>query len=173
MRLQQLIGLAVYNVENGKQVGKVLDVILNEDWTISGIELEGRQMFSSSVKAVPWEEIVAYGEDAVMIRNQQAVRKWEAENIQLTFTSGNGKLKELPVLTKDGTMIGYVADVYFEQELGNTITGIEVSDGFLSDLMEGRKLLPYIPGMIKGENAIMVPPNSEQRLEKTMNSVNG
>lgn len=173
MRLQQLIGLAVYNVENGKQVGKVLDVILNEDWTISGIELEGRQMFSSSVKGVPWEEIVAYGEDAVMIRNQQAVRKWEAENIQLTFTSGNGKLKELPVLTKDGTMIGYVADVYFEQELGNTITGIEVSDGFLSDLMEGRKLLPYIPGMIKGENAIMVPPNSEQRLEKTMNSVNG
>ncbi|WP_110931816.1 PRC-barrel domain-containing protein [Paenibacillus bouchesdurhonensis] len=173
MRLQDMIGLSVFDVEGGKQVGKVLDVMLNEDWTISGITLEGKVMFSSSCKVVLWEDIVAYGEDAVMIRNQQAVRRWEAENIQLTFISGNGKLKELPVLTEDGTMIGYVADVYFEQDLGNTITGIEISDGFISDLMEGRKMLPFIPGMTKGENAIMVPPNSEQRLDKTMNSING
>lgn len=173
MRLQDMIGLSVFDVEGGKQVGKVLDVMLNEDWTISGIALEGKVIFSSNCKVVLWEDIVAYGEDAVMIRNQQAVRRWEAENIQLTFISGNGKLKELPVLTEDGTMIGYVADVYFEQDLGNTITGIEISDGFISDLMEGRKILPFIPGMTKGENAIMVPPNSEQRLDKTMNSING
>ncbi|GAA0138061.1 hypothetical protein YSY43_49020 [Paenibacillus sp. YSY-4.3] len=168
-----MIGLAVFEVEAGKQVGKVLDIMLNEDWTISGITLEGRAMFSGSSKVVLWEDIVAYGEDAVMIRNQQAVRKCGAENIQLTFISGNGKLKDLPVLTEDGTMIGYVADVYFEQNLGNTITGIEISDGFISDLMEGRKTLPFMPGITKGENAIMVPPNSEQRLEKTMNSING
>ncbi|WP_055105161.1 PRC-barrel domain-containing protein [Paenibacillus ihumii] len=173
MRLQDMIGLSVFDVEGGKQVGKVLDVVLNEDWTISGIVLEGKAMFSSNCKVVPWEDIVAYGEDAVMIRNQQAVHRWGAENIQLTFVSGNGKLKELPVLTEDGTMIGYVADVYFDQDLGNTITGIEISDGFISDLMEGRKILPLIPGMTKGENAIMVPPNSEQWLEKTMNSING
>lgn len=168
-----MIGLAVFEMEGGKQVGKVLDVMLNEDWTISGITLEGKTMFSTSSKVVLWEDIVAYGEDAVMIRNQQAVRKCGAENIQLTFISGNGKLKELPVLTEDGTRIGTVADVYFEQNLGNTITGIEISDGFISDLMEGRKVLPFMPGMTKGENAIMVPPNSEQRLEKTMNSING
>ncbi|WHX48017.1 PRC-barrel domain-containing protein [Paenibacillus woosongensis] len=173
MRLQDMIGLAVFEVEGGKQVGKVLDVMLNEDWTISGITLEGKTMFSTSSKVVLWEDIVAYGEDAVMIRNQQAVRKCGAENIQLTFISGNGKLMELPVLTEDGTMIGTVADVYFEQNLGNTITGIEISDGFISDLMEGRKILPLTPGITKGENAIMVPPNSEQRLEKTMNSING
>ncbi|AZK46569.1 PRC-barrel domain-containing protein [Paenibacillus lentus] len=171
MRLQDMIGLSVFDVEGGKQVGKVLDVMLNEDWTISGITLEGKALFSSNCKVVLWEDIVAYGEDAVMIRNQQAVRRWEAENIQLTFISGNGKLKELPVLTEDGTMIGYVADVYFEQNLGNTITGIEISDGFISDLMEGRKVLPFTPGMTKGENAIMVPPNSEQRLDQTMNSI--
>jgi len=168
-----MIGLSVFDVESGKQVGKVLDVMLHQDWSISGITLEGKAMFSSSIKVVFWEDIVAYGEDAVMIRNQQAVRKCGAENIQLTFISGNGKLKELPVLTEDGTMIGTVADVYFDQDLGNTITGIEISDGFISDLREGRKILPFMPGMIKGENAIMVPPNSEQRLEKTMNSING
>ncbi|GJM84228.1 hypothetical protein HMSSN139_67240 [Paenibacillus sp. HMSSN-139] len=101
-----------------------------------------------------------------MIRNQQAVRKWEAEHIQNTFLTGNGKLKELPVLTEDGIRLGHVTDVYFEHELGNTITGIEISDGFFTDLMEGRKLLPFMPEMTRGENAIMVPLGSEQLLEK-------
>ncbi|GIO44762.1 PRC-barrel domain-containing protein [Paenibacillus apis] len=165
MKLQELTGLAVFDVEDGKQVGDVLDVLLNEQWNIVGILLEGKQMFSASVKVVFWDDIIAYGEDAVMIRNRQAIRKWDAENIQLTFLSGNGKLKELPVLTGDGTMLGHVCDVYFDQEMGNTITGIEISDGLISDLMEGRKVLPYIDGMIKGENAIMVPPNSDELLE--------
>lgn len=173
MKLQEMIGLSVFDIEDGKQIGKVSDFLLDTGWKITGIQLEGKAMFSSSIKAVLWEDIVAYGEDAVMIRNQQAIRKVEAENIQLTFASGNGRMKELPVLTEDGTMIGHVSDVYFDQEMGNTITGIEVSDGFISDLMEGRKVLPFTPEMTKGENAIIVPPNSEQRLENPMNSVNG
>ncbi|WP_410772553.1 PRC-barrel domain-containing protein [Fontibacillus sp. BL9] len=173
MKLQEMVGLAVFDVQDGKQIGKVLDFLLDENWSITGIQLEGKAMFSSTIKVVLWEDIVAYGEDAVMIRNQQAIRKQEAENIQFTFLSGNGKLKELPVLTEDGILIGNVTDVYFDHEMGNTITGIEVSDGFISDLMEGRKVLPFTPEMSKGENAIMVPPNSEQRLENAMNSVNG
>lgn len=166
MRVQEMIGLAVFDLERGKRVGKVLDILLNNDWSIAGIQLENRFMWNSSVKVVLWDDIVAYGEDAVMIRNQQAVRKWRAENIQTTFLSGNGKLKELPVFTEDGIRVGHVTDVYFEHELGNTITGIEISDGFFTDLMEGRKMLPFMPEMTRGENAIMVPPNSEQMLEK-------
>lgn len=165
MKFQEMIGLKVFDLNNGKQVGKVLDILLNEDWSISGIQLKGKSMFSSNIKAVLWEDIVAYGEDAVMIRNQQAIRKWDAENIQLTYLTGGSKLRELPVLTGDGIIIGYVSDVYFDQEMGNTITGIEISDGFISDLVEGRKMLPFISEMTKGENVIMVPPGSEERLE--------
>lgn len=161
-----MIGLTVYDVEHGKKVGKVVDILLDHNWSIVGIQLENRLFWNSSVKAVRWEDIVAYGEDAVMICNQQAVRKWRAENIQNTFLTGNGKLKELPVLTEDGIRLGEVSDVYFEHELGNTITGIEISDGFFTDLMEGRKLLPFMPEMTRGENAIMVPLGSEQLLEK-------
>lgn len=165
LKFQEMIGLNVFDLDNGKQVGKVLDILLNEDWTISGIQLKGKRLFSSNIKAVLWEDIVAYGEDAVMIRNQQAITQWDAENIQLTYLAGGNKLKELPVLTGDGIIIGYVSDVYFDQEMGNTITGIEISDGFISDLVEGRKMLPFIPEMTKGENVIMVPPGSQERLE--------
>lgn len=166
MRMQEMIGLPVFDVENGKQVGKVLDIMLNNDWSIIGIQLEGRWMFASSMKVVLWNDIIAYGEDAVMIRNQQAVQMWKAENIQNTFLPYTSKLRELPVLTEGGIQLGHVTDVYFEHELGNTITGIEISDGFFTDLMEGRKMLPFMPEMTRGENVIMVPPNSEQLLER-------
>ena len=64
-----------FDVEDGKQVGKIQDFIVNDDWEIEGIELENKGLFTNHVKMVQWEDIVAYGEDAVMIRNQQAVRK--------------------------------------------------------------------------------------------------
>lgn len=173
MKLQEMIGLAVFDVENGKEIGKIHDFILDDNWLITGLELEGRALFSSYVKSVAWEDVVAYGEDAVMIRSQEAVRKLGAGDIALTYLSGKRKLKDMQVLTEDGVLLGRISDVYFEQEQGNTILGLEISDGFVSDLIEGRKWLPCTTEMAVGEHAVMVPPMSEQRLEKAINSVNG
>ncbi|GIP24934.1 hypothetical protein J23TS9_00640 [Paenibacillus sp. J23TS9] len=173
MKFQELIGLAVFDVEEGKEIGKISDVMISEDWKIQALELEGKGFFSSSAKSVSWEDIMAYGEDAVMIRNQQAVRKTGADDIHYTYLLGKNKFKDLNVLTEDGVLLGKVTDVYFDQEMGNTILGLEISDGFVSDLMEGRKWLPLTQDMSIGKNAIMVPPMSEERLEKTIHSVNG
>lgn len=173
MKLQEMIGLAVFDVEDGKQVGKIQDFIVNDDWEIEGIELENKGLFTNHVKIVQWQDIVAYGEDAVMIRNQQAVRKTGADDIKYTYLLGRSKLKEMSVLTEEGLLLGRVSDVYFDQELGNTIIGIEITDGFVSDLIEGRKWLPCTSNMSIGESAIMVPSLSEQRLENAIHSVNG
>lgn len=173
MKLQEMIGLAVFDVEDGKQVGKIQDFIVNDDWEIEGIELENKGLFTNHVKIVQWQDIVAYGEDAVMIRNQQAVRKMGADDIKYTYLLGRSKLKEMSVLTEEGLLLGRVSDVYFDQELGNTIIGIEITDGFVSDLIEGRKWLPCTSDMSIGESAIMVPSLSEQRLENAIHSVNG
>ncbi|MGO4528832.1 PRC-barrel domain-containing protein [Paenibacillus sp. 2TAF8] len=173
MKLQEMIGLAVFDVEDGKQVGKIQDFIVNDDWEIEGIELENKGLFTNHVKMVQWEDIVAYGEDAVMIRNQQAVRKTGADDIKYTYLLGRSKLKEMSVLTEEGLLLGRVSDVYFDQEMGNTIIGIEITDGFVSDLIEGRKWLPCTSDMSIGESAIMVPSLSEQRLENAIHSVNG
>ncbi|MDO7908112.1 PRC-barrel domain-containing protein [Paenibacillus sp. JX-17] len=173
MKLQEMIGLAVFDVEDGKQIGKVHDFVLTADWKIEAIELEGKGLFSAQVKIVRWEDIVAYGEDAVMIRNQQAVRKAGADDIQYTYMLGSSKLKDLSVLTEEGVNLGHVSDVYFEQEMGNQILGLEISDGFVSDLIDGRRWLSCTSDMVIGENAVMVPPLSEQRLEKAIHSMNG
>ncbi|MBO2943380.1 PRC-barrel domain-containing protein [Paenibacillus sp. F411] len=173
MKLQEMIGLAVFDVENGKEIGKIHDFILDEQWNITGFELEGKALFSSHVKTVSWDNIEAYGEDAVMIRSEEVIEKTDADQIPYTYLLGRRKLKEMQVLTEDGMLLGRISDVYFEQEQGNKVLGLEISDGFVSDLIEGRRWLPCTPEMSIGESAVMVPPLSEQRLEKAINSVNG
>ncbi|OAB40740.1 PRC-barrel domain-containing protein [Paenibacillus antarcticus] len=164
MKLQEMIGISVYDVEEGKEIGKVCDFILDAHWTIVSFELERKALFSKMVNTIDWSDIVAYGEDAVMIRNQQAVRKTKADNIQLTYSLGKKKLKDLPVITEDGLTLGRISDVYIDQEVGNTIVGLEISDGFVTDIIEGRKWLPCTSDMVVGEDAVIVPPMSEERL---------
>lgn len=168
-----MIGLSVLEVEKGKQVGKVKDFLLTETWEIQGLELEGKRLFSSTVKTVLWNDVIAYGEDAVMIVNKQAVRQTEAVDIQHTFLNGNGKVRDLPVVTANGTRLGSVTDVYFDPKMGNTMIGLEISDGFISDLMEGRRWLRYSADMKIGQDAVIVPEHCEQHLEKIITLVNG
>jgi len=164
LKLQEMIGISVYDVEEGKEIGKVCDFILDAHWTIVSFELERKALFSKMVNTIDWSDIVAYGEDAVMIRNQQAVRKTKADNIHLTYSLGKKKLKDLPVITEDGLTLGRISDVYINQEVGNTIVGLEISDGFVTDIIEGRKWLPCTSDMVVGEDAVIVPPMSEERL---------
>ncbi|NMO96773.1 PRC-barrel domain-containing protein [Paenibacillus lemnae] len=173
MKLQEMIGLSVFDVENGKEIGKIHDFILDEEWNIIGFELEGKTLFSSHVKTVSWDNIEAYGEDAVMIRNEESIEKTDADQIPFTYLLGRRKLKDMQVLTEEGMLLGRISDVYFEQEQGNKVLGLEISDGFVTDLIEGRRWLPCTSEMSIGESAVMVPSLSEQRLEKAINSVNG
>jgi len=168
LKMQGMIGLAVFDIEDGKQLGKIHDFILGEDWSVQGFELEGKALFSLQVRTVLWEDIVSHGEDAIMIRNQQSVRQVAADDIKHTFLLGDNKIKDMPVLTNEGARLGYVSDVYFNPELGKSITGIEISDGFISDLIGGRKWLPVSSQIAFGESAILAPEASNERLEECL-----
>ncbi|AOZ91862.1 PRC-barrel domain-containing protein [Paenibacillus crassostreae] len=173
MKLQEMLGLPVFDIEQGKKIGKIHDFMLGNNWTILGIELERKVLYSKMSNTISWEDIIAYGEDAIMIRNQLAVRKMKAVDIQLSYALGKKKLCDLPVITEDGLMLGRISDVYFDQKMGNTIIGLEISDGFVTDIIEGRKWLPCTSNMIIGESSVLVPSMSEGCLDNAIHSVNG
>ncbi len=71
--------------------------------------------------------------------------------------SGDRKLKGRPVIKASGRELGWVEDVYFREEMG-TLIGYELSDGFLSDVLSGRKVLK--PGALHltwGKDVIIAP----------------
>ncbi|WP_410514387.1 PRC-barrel domain-containing protein [Paenibacillus sp. BR2-3] len=173
MKLQDMIGLAVFEVEEGQEIGKIVDFVVDSSLTITGIELESKSFFTNHVKVVAWKDIVAYGEDAVMIASKESIQKEDTDQIPHTYLLGKNKLKDLQVVTTTGTIIGRISDVYFDQKMGNTIVALEISDGLVTDLIEGRKWLPCSEEISISEDAVLVPAMSEERLQKAINIVNG
>ncbi|UVI28069.1 PRC-barrel domain-containing protein [Paenibacillus spongiae] len=164
IKLQHLIGLPVLEVDAGKQVGHVKDAWFDEHWQLGGIVLDAGRRFLSSMKTVLWNDVLICGEDAILIMNEASVRKAEPAEIQRSFHTGPVRLKDLPVITIDGEQLGRVSDVYFNEIQGTQIVGYELTDGFIADVMEGRKWLPVPTDpdtVMLGENAIIVPAGSE------------
>lgn len=142
------------DLSNGKQIGKAMDVIFDSDWQIQGILLEQGSWFQKS-RYIPISHIHAIGDDAVTIHHEQQTSTLELGEYY-SLTTGPRKVKGIPVLTANGHQLGMVEDVYFLEEVG-TIIGYELSDGFLSDIKEGRRTLKRPNKTTFGEDAIIVP----------------
>ncbi len=168
IKLQQLIGLPVIVLQTGKRVGTVKDAWFDEHWQLKGLVIGYSGWIGNAMKAIGWSEVVSCGKDAVIITGKEAIIRMKQSQIKRAFYTGITRMKDLPVVTVQGVQLGRVSDVYFYPFQGTQIIGYELTDGFVSDLMEGRKWLraPEEPGQIKlGEDAIIVPAISEAELE--------
>ena len=156
MKLLELIGLPVYEIQSGKRLSKVKDIWMSDKWEITHLELVKSSLYSRTIPVVTWEHVTACGEDAVMLESQSHLLHYKSSQAEpyRTFLEGPQRIKEMPILTTAGIQLGWVADVYFQPHMGNTITGLEISDGLLSDLIEGR--IQYEGTGHIGEHAIIV-----------------
>ncbi|TXK79322.1 PRC-barrel domain-containing protein [Paenibacillus sp. N3.4] len=164
-KAHDLIGLPVLTVDSGKQIGQVKDLMIDPEWNICGIVLEVKHWFST-LRYISWEEILAAGEDAVTIPNNNVIHEFEHVEHCHALLEGSRKLKGLPVITVGGHKLGMVDDVYLDQNWGKQIVGYELSEGFVSDLKEGHRWLPMPDSAIKGEDAIIVPVHCAQEVEE-------
>jgi len=167
IKLQQLIGLPVVDLHTGGQVGKAKDAWFDEHWTMQGIVVESARRLAPKDRIVPWSKVASCGEDAILIDGGDAVVPKDKSAAGRGFQTGQPKLRDLPVITVQGAQLGRVSDVYFEPIQGTQIVGYELTDGFISDLLEGRKWLrtpEESDAVLLGEDAIIVPACCEAQL---------
>jgi uncharacterized protein YrrD len=170
-RAQDIIGLPVIAVKKGKQIGKVRDIMIDSEWNACGILLEHKRWFSSP-KYVAWEDLISVGDDAVMLGSEDAVHSEEEKFPEVILWNGSHrKIHGMPVVTVNGHQLGIIEDVYFGENMGRKIVGYELTDGLISDLREGRKWLPAPEQVTLGEDAVIVPVQSEQDLKENLTSI--
>jgi uncharacterized protein YrrD len=160
LRAQDVIGLPVFDLGCGEQIGKVVDILFDVNWQVQGVALELGSWFQKD-RYIPISDICAFGEDAVTVRELHHSSGQKTKDFY-RLTTGHNKIKGLPVLTVNGHQLGMVEDVYFMEEVG-TIIGYELSDGFISDIREGRRKLTRPAKTTFGKDAIIVsiqPPSS-------------
>lgn len=169
-RVRDVIGLPVLCLQTGKQFGTVKDILFGDDWQVEVVLLENRYWFSE-VTCIFWKDVIALGDDAITVNNEEAISHFnDSYQTYTSFVSGNRKVKGMPVVTMNGQHLGIVDDVYLEPRMGKKVVGYELTEGFITDLKEGRKWLPLPDSVTMGEDAIIVPVHCIESLAEMVKS---
>ena len=75
-------------------------------------------------------------------------------------------LKGLRVFTRKGSEVGYIEDVLFDYRTGR-IECLELSDGFLQDFIDGRKLMPLIGKVEFAEEHLLVSREAVEEMKES------
>ena len=156
-KAKNLIGLKAISQHEGKELGKVQDLLFSQDSSqLLGLLMDERGLFGfSDATAIPFAQVREIGTHAVMVPNGEAKIKVhsmpaiaEAYDNELTLTS-----KQLT--TDKGETLGKISDLYLD-DLGNVV-GYEVSGGLFSDAFSGKRYLDAPSDVTIGENVILMP----------------
>jgi uncharacterized protein YrrD len=147
-----LKGLPVYEMQKGKKIGEVCDLNISTDGLVKGLIIKKDGIFKKS-QTIDIQDVSSFGWDGVMIENDQAIKAL-TQTPDYTLQH-HQQLQGKIVMTTEGEKLGILEDVYFMEELG-TIVGYEISDGFFSDITEGKQVVKTSESPAIGEDAIIV-----------------
>lgn len=164
-KANDVIGLPVLDLEAGEERGVVRDVLFGEDLKFEGLLVEVKAMFRRG-RFIPSHLIHAIGHDYVTIANEEMLQPIHGIDHLTGVKTGHAKVMGKPLITANGQRLGQVEDIYFQAEFGSII-GYELSDGLLSDIMEGRKAVKHVEQTKIGEDAIILPTTSTSLMETT------
>lgn len=160
-KARELVGLPVVDLTGGEQLGEVRDVLFAATGRFHSLLLErGGLLFAA--KVLPKTSIHKIGQDAVTTdaRSSIEVLREEMQSLSSLLEGTHAHFVGKDVLTEAGDLLGTVEDVYLDDNL-NTIVGYEISEGFLVDLKEGRKVMRARPNFMIGQDAVLVPDDTE------------
>lgn len=156
MRTYSLLkGMPIYNVRSGKKIGDVCDLSISDNGKVTGL-LVKKGVFFKQTYFLAIDKVSSFGWDGVMIESSEQLEKLKSTP-EYTI-SHQSPLYGKMMLSKSGDSLGLLKDVYFQEEVG-TIVGYEVTDGFFTDITEGKQVIEtYLPPAI-GKDAIIVDVN--------------
>lgn len=102
------------------------------------------------------QKVASFGWDGVMVEDTEQLQKLN-ETPEYTFNHQHS-IDGMLMLSKSGESLGLLKDVYFQEEVG-TIVGYEITDGFFSDITEGKQVIQSRKPLAIGKDAIIVDVN--------------
>lgn len=147
-----LRGLAVFHAKTGDKLGEVCDLFISSDGIVRGLLLKKGGFWKKTFQ-VDIDDVASFGWDGIMVEDTSVLKPLHKGN-EYTFAGHNGLTGRM-MLTKEGERLGLLADVYFSEEVG-TIVGYEMTDGFFSDVLEGKRVIKTEDPPAIGKDAIIV-----------------
>lgn len=130
MRLgKDLIGKPIISVTDGRLLGTVKDLYLNDQlYWLTGIHIGTEGLLKRKNYLIPRDSVVVFGIDAVLVKNADVVTEGK-ELVESETWPRLSKLKGRDVDTPGGTKVGTVGDIIIGEE--GHITGFALAKVFV------------------------------------------
>jgi uncharacterized protein YrrD len=169
---KDLVGRKVVDFAEGKELGKVEDIIFSGvDGRVLGLLLDEGGLLASS-KVVAIAEVSTIGPDAIVIESPELVKTASDVEVINNRLAADNVVVGTKLLTEDGRDLGKISDVYFS-EMNGHIEGYEVSGGIFSDAYTGKSYLPTPQSLRLGEDVAFVPNEFADVIHKQTGGVKG
>ena len=164
-----ILGLQVISQQSAKALGKVLDLVFDHDADecVALVLKERGFLGLGSAQVVPWNEIVSIGKDAVMVKDDESVVNPADHGRLQDVMEREAHLSGTRIVTDDGRDVGTFAEIYVDETTGKTL-GYEVSGGFVSDTMSGKRYLPAerTDDLRVGQDVLLASPTVANEFER-------
>ena len=152
---REIISLPILDESSGKDLGEVKNLIYdlhNKKLTALIIE-DGGWLWGKNI--IYLKDIETIGKDVVIILSADIIictaQDSEAKKLTRDFYDLIGN----KVITQSGKDLGIIEDIIFEVDTGE-ITGLEISNGILADLIDGRSEIAFPQDIVLGDQSIIV-----------------
>ncbi|MFJ5715479.1 PRC-barrel domain-containing protein [Neobacillus sp. NPDC093127] len=150
-----LKGQPVFETRTGTKIGEISDLCISSGGTVKGLLIKKGVFFKQSF-FLDIQKVTSFGWDGVMIEEPEHLEKLK-DRPDYTLNHQHS-LDGMMMLSKGGKTLGLLKDVYFQEEVG-TIVGYEITDGFFSDITEGKQVIQSGKPLAIGKDAIIVDVN--------------
>lgn len=144
--------MPVIEMQKGAKLGEVSDIQITGEGNVRGLLVQ-KGAFLKKTFFININDVSSFGWDGVMIHDQNALQPVKDKS-DYTVESEN-KLAGKIMMSREGEKLGFLEDVYFQEEVG-TIVGYELSDGFFSDMLEGKRVIKTDKPPAIGKDTIIV-----------------
>jgi uncharacterized protein YrrD len=147
-----LKGQPVFETKSGTKIGEITDLCISSTGKVNGL-LVKKGIFFKQLYLLEIEKVASFGWDGVMVQDSSCLEKLKVSP-EYTLNHQHS-LDGMMMLSKSGESLGLLTDVYFQEELG-TIVGYEITDGFFSEITEGKQVIQSGKPVAIGKDAIIV-----------------
>ncbi len=163
-RSEDLLGLSIISIEDGKEIGRVSDLVVNPaKGTVEFLIMDNGSRYTG-VKVLPFKMVEGVGEYAVTIQSVSSISDLADEPEVNGLLEKSVRVKGTKVLTKKGKLIGSVSEYIIDDENEGKIAGCEVtpvSGASSNGLIPAEKIVTFGKDvLIVNEDAEVVPPNN-------------
>lgn len=156
----EILGLPIISITEGRELGMSKTLLIDaKNGQVAAITIEDADWYRG-VKLIPYESVIAIGDDAVTVTNSENILTLDAAGDFEQLLDENIRVIGTKAITKSGTIQGKISEVYIGED--GTIEKCEITapDGSTSDIDSDQI-------SIFGKEVTVIDPNGEKKTKLT------